>query len=96
MHVRSQQVASPEFDIHCVFTRERSIDSFEKTMQEMSKRVVLGSMVVAGVVALAALADLVMGVPFSGSSHTRVMDIIFIICSAIVIYLSWTVLKEMS
>lgn len=64
-------------------------------MQDMPKRVVIGSMVVAGIVLLAALADLVAGVPFSGQ-HTFLMDILFIICSAIVIYLGWDAYKDMS
>lgn len=65
-------------------------------MQDMPKRVVIGSMAVAGVVALAAVADLVVGVPFSGSSHTKLMDILFILCSGIVIYLGWSVFRELS
>jgi len=64
-------------------------------MQDMSKRVVLGSMAVAGLVAVAALSDLFVGIPFSGTAHTRVMDVIFILCSGIVIYLGWTVFREL-
>jgi len=71
------------------------IASTERNMQDMPKRVVLGSMAVAGLVALAAIADLVVGVPFSGSSHTKVMDVIFLLCSGIVIYLGWSVYKEL-
>ncbi|WP_437229564.1 hypothetical protein SH661x_001509 [Planctomicrobium sp. SH661] len=62
----------------------------------MPKRVVLGSMAVAALVALAAILDLFVGIPFSGTSHTRVMDVIFILCSGIVIYLGWSVFKELS
>ena len=52
-------------------------------------------MAVAGLVAAAALSDLIVGIPFSGSPHTRVMDIIFIVCSGIVMYLGWSVFREM-
>ena len=70
--------------------------STENNMQDTSKRVVIGSMAVAGLVAVAAIADLVVGIPFSGSPHTKVMDVIFILCSGIVIYLGWTVFRDLS
>ncbi|MCA8997083.1 MAG: hypothetical protein KDA80_08855 [Planctomycetaceae bacterium] len=63
-------------------------------MQELRKRVVIGSMVVSAIVALAAIADIALGVPFAGS-QTMTMDIIFIICAAIVGYLCWDALKDM-
>jgi hypothetical protein len=65
-------------------------------MQEMPKRVVIGSMVVAAVVALAAIADLVMGVPFSGSSHTKLMDILFIVAAGITIYMGWNAYRDLT
>lgn len=64
-------------------------------MQDTPKRIVLISMVVAAIVAVAAIADMVAGIPFSGT-HTKVMDVIFLLCSGIVIYLGWTVFKELS
>lgn len=63
-------------------------------MPETSKRVVVGSMVVAGLVALLAISDMVLGIPFSGT-HTFVMDILFLISAAIVIYLGWETMKDM-
>ena len=51
-------------------------------------------MVVSAIVALAAIADIALGVPFAGS-QTMTMDIIFIICAAIVGYLCWDALKDM-
>lgn len=36
--------------------------------------------------------DLAMGVPFDGRSST--MDVAFIVCSAILAYLSWTTFRE--
>jgi hypothetical protein len=65
-------------------------------MQEMPKRVVIGSIVVAALVAVAALADLIMGVPFSGSSHTRLMDILFIVAAGITIYMGLNAYKDLT
>ena len=48
-------------------------------MKDLPKQAVVASMVVAGLVALMAILDMVMGVPFSGSGNTFMMDIIFII-----------------
>ena len=64
-------------------------------MSDAPKKMVIGSLVVAGVVALAAICDLVLGIPFSGSEHTRTMDILFIIAAAIVGYLGWDAYKDL-
>jgi hypothetical protein len=64
-------------------------------MSDAPKKMVIGSLVVAGLVALAAICDLVLGVPFSGSEHTRTMDILFIIAAAIVGYLGWDAYKDL-
>jgi hypothetical protein len=47
-------------------------------------------------VALAAIADLVMGVPFSGSSHTKLMDILFIVAAGITIYMGWNAYRDLT
>lgn len=65
-------------------------------MQDLSKKMVIGSMIVAGVVALAALSDLIVGVPFSGSEHTKLMDILFIIAALIVCYLGWDAWRDLN
>lgn len=62
-------------------------------MTEMSKKLVYGSMAAAGVVALMAMSDLVIGVPFSGTL-TKTMDIVFIVCAGILGYLCWTCLRD--
>jgi len=64
-------------------------------MQDLRKRVVIGSMVVAGIVALTAITDMAIGVPFAGS-QTMVMDIIFIVCAAIVGYLCWDAYRDLT
>lgn len=65
-------------------------------MKDLPKRAVIASMVVAVLVALMAIADLVIEVPFSGSEHTFLMDILFIVCAAIVGYLAWDTYRDMS
>lgn len=63
-------------------------------MADTPKTLVRVSMFVAGLVALMAILDLVMGMPFSGK-HTMVMDILFIVAAIIVIYLGWDTHREM-
>ena len=65
-------------------------------MHDLPKRVIIGSMAVAGLVAVAALADIFVGFPFSGWSQTGIMDILFIVSAAIVIYLGWDAYRDLS
>lgn len=65
-------------------------------MKDLPKQAVIGSMVVAAIVALLAIADLVVGIPFSGSEHTFLMDILFLVCAAIVGYLAWDAFKDLT
>ena len=58
-----------------------------------SKNLVLGSLAAAGIVALMALLDLVLQLPFAGS---KLMDIMFLLSSAIVGYLGWDAYKGLS
>lgn len=65
-------------------------------MSDTSRKMILGSIAAAGVVGVAAIADLVTGMPFGfGSGKTMVMDILFLICSGIVIYLGIDALKDL-
>lgn len=64
-------------------------------MTELPKRVVIASMIVALVVAVAAILDLVMGLPFGGK-HTMIMDIMFLICAGIVGYLAWDSYRDLN
>lgn len=63
-------------------------------MSDAPKKMVVGSMIVAGGVALLALADLVTGVPFSGD-HSKLMDILFLVAAGIVGYLSWDAYRDL-
>jgi hypothetical protein len=57
---------------------------------------IYGSIAASGLVALAAIADLVTGIPFGfGSGQTMIMDILFLISAGIVIYLGWDALKDL-
>ncbi len=57
------------------------------------KNMVIGSMVVAGLVALAALADMIFAVPFAGQ---MVMDIMFLIGGGLVAYLAYDAYKDLT
>jgi len=62
-------------------------------MSGASKKMIIGSIAAAGLVALAAVADLVMQVPFAGH---MVMDITFLVSAALVIYLGYDAYKDLS
>lgn len=65
-------------------------------MSDTSRKMILGSIVAAGLVGLAAILDLVTGMPFGfGSGKTLVMDILFLICAGIVVYLGLDALKDL-
>lgn len=64
-------------------------------MSDAPKKMVIGSMIVAGIVALAAVADLLIGIPFTGTSDAKLMDILFIVAAAIVGYLSWDAYRDL-
>lgn len=61
-------------------------------MSDLAKKVVLASMVVAGIVLIAAVLDLISGFPFAGQSMA--LDIVFILTAAIVGYLGYDALSE--
>jgi hypothetical protein len=58
----------------------------------LAKNMIFGSFGVAGFVALLALLDIILGVPFA---HSTTMDILFLLSSAIVGYLGWDAFKDM-
>ena len=65
-------------------------------MSDTSRKMIYGSIAAAGIVAVAALADLVTGMPFCfGSGKTLVMDILFLVSAGIVIYLGLDSLKDL-
>lgn len=60
-------------------------------MSKQIKRLLLGSMVASGLVAVTAIVDLIIGIPYSGM---MVFDILFLIAAALVIYMGYDTLKE--
>lgn len=60
-------------------------------MSSKMKRLLIGSMVASGIVAVTAIVDLVIGIPYSGM---MVFDILFLIASALVIYMGYETFKE--
>jgi hypothetical protein len=65
-------------------------------MADTSRKMIVGSMAAAAVVAVAAIADLIVGMPFGwGSGQTMIMDILFIISAGIIGYLGWDALKDL-
>jgi hypothetical protein len=60
---------------------------------ESSKRMIVGSIAAAGVVALLAVLDLIMGIPFAGFS--KLMDILFIVAAGLVGFLGWDAYKDL-
>ncbi len=65
-------------------------------MSDTSRKMIFGSMAAAGLVAVAAITDLIMGIPFGfGSGKTWLMDILFLISSGIVLYLGWDALQDL-
>lgn len=60
-------------------------------MSKQMKRMLIGSMAASGLVAVTAVVDLILGIPYSGK---MIFDIMFLISAAIVIYLGYDTLKE--
>jgi hypothetical protein len=64
-------------------------------MSDASKKMVVAAMICAGVVAIAAISDLAIGIPFAGRGQTMLFDIVMVVCAAIVGYLSWDAYKDL-
>ena len=60
-------------------------------MSKNLKRLLTGSMVASGIVAVTAIVDMVLGIPYSGK---LVFDVLFLITAAIVIYMGYETFKE--
>ena len=68
-------------------------------MSDAPKKLVIGSMIAAGLVALAAVCDFFFAFPFSGTAdgqdHTWLMDILFVIAAGIIGYLAYDSYKDL-
>ncbi len=58
----------------------------------MTKKLIFGSMGAAGFVALLAVLDMALKVPFGGANI--VFNVLFLVASATVLYLGWETLRE--
>ncbi|MCA9014570.1 MAG: hypothetical protein KDA77_04480 [Planctomycetaceae bacterium] len=61
-------------------------------MTDAPKKMIMGSMAVSGLVAVLALADIIIGMPFRGST---MMDIMFLISAGLVLFLCWDAWKDL-
>ena len=61
-------------------------------MANMTKNVIMGSMGIAGIVALLAIVDLIIGFPFEGQ---MLMDIMFLVGAAMVGYMGWDSYRDL-
>ena len=61
---------------------------------ETEKVLCIVSLVIAGLLTLVFLLDLILGIPFGRAS--LVLDILFLISSAIVAYLAWDAYKDLT
>ena len=62
-------------------------------MSKRIKQMLLGSMAASGLVAVTAIADLIISIPYAGSI---VFDILFLISAGVIVYMGYEVLKESS
>ena len=61
------------------------------SMSKQMKRMLIGSIAASGLVAVTAVVDLVLAIPYSGS---MVFDALFLVAAGIVIYMGYETLKE--
>ena len=64
-------------------------------MSDASKKMVVAAMICAGVVAIAAISDMAIGIPFAGIKQTMLFDIVMLVCAGIVGYLAWDAYKDL-
>ncbi|MFK7776921.1 MAG: hypothetical protein QM501_02205 [Gimesia sp.] len=61
-------------------------------MTDAPKKMIMGSMAASGLVAVLALVDIIIGIPFRGST---MMDIMFLISASLVLFLCWDAWKDL-
>ena len=60
----------------------------------MSKKMIFASMGAAGLVAVAAIADMAVKMPFGG--YSLVMDILYLSAAAVVLYMGYDTLRDLN
>lgn len=63
------------------------------SMTNLSKNLIVGSMIASGLVVLAAVLDLATQFPFG---RNVVMDVLFLVSAAVVIYMAWDSYREIT
>ncbi len=61
-------------------------------MTDAPKKMIIGSIAASGLVAALALVDIIVGMPFRGST---IMDIMFLVSAALVLFLCWDAWKDL-
>lgn len=61
-------------------------------MASASKNMIIGSWVVAGIVAVVAVVDLALGIPFN---RLLIMDILFLIGAGVIFYMGWDAFQDL-
>ncbi|MCH9654691.1 MAG: hypothetical protein K0U86_21340 [Planctomycetes bacterium] len=61
-------------------------------MTDAPKKMIIGSMAVSGIVVVLALVDMIIGIPFRGST---MMDIMFLISASLVLFLCWDAWQDL-
>ena len=64
------------------------------SMTNLSKNLIIGAMVASGLVVLAAVLDLAIQLPFGRTSV--VMDVLFLVSAAVVLYMAWEAYRELA
>jgi hypothetical protein len=59
----------------------------------MPKKIIYASFAACGLVAVAAVVDIVAGIPFGGST---LFDILFLLAAAVIVYMGYDSLSEMA
>ena len=62
-------------------------------MASASKNMIIGSWVVAGLVALVAILDLALAIPFN--REMVIMDVLFLIGAAVIFYMGWDAFQDL-
>jgi len=61
----------------------------------MEKKLSIASMVVAGLLLIAFLLDLIVGIPFGGPPTFTMIDVVGVLAGALLLYLSWNALRDL-
>lgn len=61
----------------------------------MEKKLCIASMVVAGLLLVAFVMDMILGIPFGGGSTFMMIDIVGAMVGGVILYLGWNALRDL-